>query len=167
MKSLELRWGLIIGAANLLWLYGSYFAGLHTNGLAAIQVMSLVSLLITFVGYLLALRAVQNAQPEITWKEGVKSGAMIAGIVAAIAVLTQVGYFTLIHPEWPDYMAEETRKFYEAQNVPEDQIGPLVEGSRKAFGLRSYTLQAGVGAIVFGMIFSMIIMAFLRRGRKV
>ncbi|MDF1860855.1 MAG: DUF4199 domain-containing protein [Verrucomicrobiales bacterium] len=163
MKSLELRWGLIIGGVNLLWLYGSFYAGMHTNGLGLVQAMGLVGLIITFFGYLFGLRAVQSAQPEITWVEGVKSGAMIAGVAALIAVLAQAGYLLFIHPEWPEVIAEETRKLNEGGALSEEQLDSLYEETKAAFGLKANLLRAGIGAVFFGSVFSMVIMAFLRR----
>lgn len=166
MKSLELKWGLIIGGAYLVWLYLSYFLGMHTSGILWIQVMSLISILITLVGFVFGLRAVQRAAPETTWLEGVKSGIIMAGITAAIAVLTQVGYFTVIHPEFPVYMTEETKYVLTTPEMTEEEAREYFEGVRKTFSMKSYMLQAGGGMFFFGVVFSTIIMAFLRRLAK-
>ncbi len=52
MKSLELKWGLIVGGTYLIWLYVSYWLGMHTSGLAMMQIIGLISLGITFLGFL-------------------------------------------------------------------------------------------------------------------
>jgi len=163
MGALELRWGLIIGAANLVWLYASYFLGMHTNGLAWIQVAGLSGVLISVVGYVLALRALVRERPEITYLEGLKSGVLVAGIVALIAVVAQVGYFVLINPDWTEYMVEETRRHYQGTGATREEIDSWAEDARTTFSLGSYATQAALGSLVVGIVSCAIIMAFVRR----
>ncbi|MAS92492.1 MAG: hypothetical protein CMO55_04780 [Verrucomicrobiales bacterium] len=163
MKSLELKWGLIIGAANMVWLFGSYYLGMHTNGIGMIQILMFVSMVITLFGYVMALRELVLKQPDTTYIEGLKKGVVIAGVAAAFAVFTQLIYHKLVFPGFTEYMVGETRKFYESQNVPAETLEVLIEGARNSFGLRSYMIQSGAGAFFTGCIFSAIIMAFIRR----
>ena len=165
MRSPELRWGLIIGLVNLAWLYGTYYAGLHTRGMVGIQVLTIGSFLLSIVGYVFALREVVRREPETSYLEGIRSGAVIAGIVAVIAVIAQFGYFKLVNPGWTDYMVEQTREHFAAQGLPADQVEEIAEQSRKTFGLASYMIQSALGAIFLGMLSSAIILIFLRRKR--
>lgn len=165
MKSLELRWGLLIGIANLVWLYGTFYAGLHTRGVAGIQVVTLGAFLLSLIGYVFALRAVVRREPETSYLEGLKSGAVVAGVVALVAMIAQVGYFKVVNPDWTEYMVGETRKFFEARGLPEEGIAEQVEGARKTFGLGSYVIQSALGAVFLGVLFSSIIMIFLRKRR--
>jgi hypothetical protein len=166
MISRELRWGLIIGLANLVWLYGSFYLGMHSRGVAWIQVMGIVSILISVAGYVLAHREIIRAEPETTFIEGLKSGAIIAGVVAVCAVIVQVGYFKIVNPGWTDYMVEESRRHFEELGVPADKVPEYLENSRKTFSLGSYAIQASVGAFVIGMISSAITLLFLVRRRR-
>jgi hypothetical protein len=166
MKSLELKWGLIVGGTYLIWLYVSYWLGMHTSGLAMMQVMGLISLGITFVGFLLGLREVRLATPEITWTEGVKSGAIIAGIAALFAILTQVGYFIFVHPEFPDLMTEEMRQYFAAQQLKEEDLDAAIEAVKETFSMKAYMVKAGAGMFIVGVIFSAIVMALPRRLAK-
>ena len=166
MGKLELRWGVVIGLAGLIWLYLSYYLGMHTRGLALVQVMALVCFVIQVIGFVLALRGIYRAYPEMTFLEGGASGIRIAGIVATIAAISQLGYFFLIHPEWTEYMVEETSAYYEAQGVTGKALEEYREGATTTFGLRSYLLQSALGALFVGAITTLITMAFLkRRGR--
>ena len=163
MGALEFRWGVPIGLAGLAWLYLSYYLGMHTNGLALVQVMAMVGFLIQIVGFVLALRVVHRAYPEMTFLEGGASGMRIAGIVAIFSVIAQLGYLLLIHPEWPELMATEIAAYYEAQGVTGDDLEDYREGARTTYGLRSNLLQAALGALFFGAVTTLITMAFLKR----
>ena len=154
MGAIELRWGLIIGGANLGWLYGSYYMGMQTSGLGMIQIMTLVSVVISIIGYVCALRAIVKAEPEITCLEGVKSG-----------VLAQVGYHKLVFPGFTKYMVGETEIFYRNNGLPAEQVIEMAEGAGKTFGLASYAMQSALGALIIGMITVTIVMAILRRRR--
>jgi hypothetical protein len=158
-----LKWGLIIGLANLVWLYLSYYAGLHTNGLLVFQLVPLVWLLITLAGYVLALREVKRQQPELRYWAGVRTGLLIAVICAVIAVLIQIGYHTVIHPAWPEYMTQQTRAYFSAQGLPQTQVEEQVAQARQTFALSSYATQSALSALVAGSLLSAIIMFFLQR----
>ncbi|MDF1823800.1 MAG: DUF4199 domain-containing protein [Verrucomicrobiales bacterium] len=166
MGSLELRWGLIIGAANLVWLYLSYYLGMHDRGLGSIQVMGLISVFISVLGYVFALRALMKKFPETQFLEGIRSGAMIAGVVAIFAALAQVGYFQIINPGWTDHMVALTRSFYLESGLSDNEASEYAEGARKTFGLTSYLVQAALGALIIGMISTTVIMAILRKGKS-
>mgnify|MGYP003633961006 CR=1 FL=1 len=165
MGAIELRWGLIIGGANLGWLYGSYYMGMQTSGLGMIQIMTLVSVVISIIGYVCALRAIVKAEPEITCLEGVKSGAIVVGVVTVVAVLAQVGYHKLVFPGFTKYMVGETEIFYRNNGLPAEQVIEMAEGAGKTFGLASYAMQSALGALIIGMITVTIVMAILRRRR--
>jgi len=81
------RWGLLIGMANLLWLYLSFYLGLHTNGIRIFQVFVLVWLFLTLIGFVLTLRAARRQVPSLSYWRGVGAG-------------------TVVHPQWPDVMAQ-------------------------------------------------------------
>lgn len=162
MGTLEFRWGVVIGLAGLIWLYLSYYLGMHTSGVAMVQVMALIGFLIQVVGFVFALRGIHRSYPEMTFREGGASGIRIAGIVAVIAVMTQLGYFFIIHPEWTEYMVEETTAYYEAQGVTGEDLEEYREGAMTTFGLRSYLLQSALGALLVGAITTLITMAVLK-----
>ncbi len=166
MGSLELRWGVIIGLVNLVWLYLSFYLGMHTHGLTWIQVMGLVSVILSFIGYVLGLRAISRKYPEMTFSEGLKSGVRIAGVVAVFAMIAQFGYFYLVHPDWTDYMVEETGKYYSAQGVTGADLEEYKLGAKTTFGLRSYLIQSVIGALFVGVITSLITVAILQRKRR-
>ncbi len=157
MKSLELKWGLVIGAANLLWLYLSFYLGMHTNGIVWVQVMSAISLVITLIGYILAFREFGRCEPGYTFIEGVKTGGLIAVITALVALVTQFGYFQVVHPQFTDYMVEESRKWAETHGQTPEQITEFLKAARQNFGFTSYLVQSAVGALFFGCVFSIIL----------
>ena len=162
----ELKWGLIIGGANLVWLFGTYYLGMHTNGIMMIQLLMFIAIVITLFGYVMALRELVLREPETTYLEGLKFGVVVAGLAAIVAILTQIIYHKIIFPGFTEYMVEETRKFYESREVPEDALVVLLENAEQSFGMTSYMIQAGAGAFVSGCIFSALIMAFIRRMAK-
>jgi len=166
MGSLELKWGVIIGMVNMAWLYLSYYLGMHDSGLAMIQLMTLVSVLLSVIGYVLGLRAITRRFPETQYLEGLRSGAIIAGIVAVFAALSQVIYFKVINPGWTARMVELTRQYYLESGLPEAEAEQFAEGAKQTFGLGSYMIQSALGAIIIGMISTAVVMLFLRRKSK-
>ena len=162
MNSFEWKWGLAIGGANMAWLFLSFFMGMHSSGIAMIQIMVLTAFIINLVGYIFAFRVIMRARPETLFREGLKSGALIAVIAACLAILSQLIYFQWINPGWTDYMVSQTRDHFAARGYDAAQIDEMVTQAKTNFGLRSYTIQAGFGALLQGMTFSAIIMGVIR-----
>lgn len=157
------KWGTLLGVANLVWLYLSYYLGLHTSGLTIFQIVPLVWFLLTLGGYLLAFREIKRVKPTLRYGEGLRAGLVMAGITALIGVVMQVGYYTLIHPAWPEYMVGETRAYFTAQGLPASEVEQMVEQARTTFSLTSYATQSALSALVGGVVLSAIIMFFVRR----
>jgi hypothetical protein len=156
MISFEWKWGLLLGAVNFAWLVLSWALGFHERGIGMIQVTVALAFALTFAGCFLAMRALRKGEPETGYLEGFKAGALIAVISALVAVAGQFAYFAWINPEWTDYMVGETRKHYAALGLDGARIEEMAEGARTTFGLASYATQAGVGALVQGVLFSTI-----------
>jgi hypothetical protein len=156
------RWGLCIGLVNLVWLYVAYYLGLHTSGVMVFQVFMLVWFSLTVAGFIFALRAVRRQNPGLSYWRGLAAGTVAATVSAIVAVIAQVGYFTLVHPEWPDVMAEQTRAHFTAEGMAADQIQKMVLQSREWFSLSNYAVSSAVTALVVGVGLSAIIMLFLR-----
>lgn len=151
----------------MVWLVLSWLIGMHGNGLGLIQVMFVVSFFLSLVGYVFAFRAILLAEPETSFVEGIRSGAIIAGLSAILAILGQVLYFTLLNPAWTDYLVGLTRQHYEAMGINAAQLEPLLSQARAAYGFQNYVVQSGLGALLLGMIFSAVLMgAFRWRARR-
>lgn len=166
MKRLELKWGLIIGAANLVWLYLSYYLGMHTSGIGMVQVMVVVAMLISVTGYILAFRDLERTESGFSFAEGLRSGAVVAVITAICALLTQLGYFKVIHPGFTEYMIGESVRYAETAGMSAEQIEEFAAAAKLNFGFKSYLIQSSVGALVTGTIFSVFILTIRHFRRR-
>ena len=157
-----IKCGLLVGLANLAWLYLAYYLGLHTNGIWVFQAFMLVWLLLTVIGFILTLRAVKRENPELSYLGGLGYGAVAATMSALVAIVMQIGYYTVVHPEWPEFMAEQTREHFTAQVMSQAQVEQMVEQARGTFTLTNYATTSAITALITGVVLSAIIMLFLR-----
>jgi hypothetical protein len=163
MIKTALKWGLLIGIANLVWLYLAYYLGLHTSGIWVFQIFMLGWLAVTLTGYILALVAVRRQHPELSYWGGLGAGAVAAIASAFVAVLMQVGYYKVVHPEWPEFMAEQTREHFTAQGMSQAQVEQMVAQAHETFTLSNYAVTSAITALITGIVLSAMIMLFLRR----
>lgn len=157
-----LKWGLLIGVVNLVWLYASYYAGLHTSGIAVFQVVPLVWLLLTVFGMVWALRSLRRREPGLSYGRGLAAGFLMSLVSAVVAVIMQVGYFTVIHPAWPEYMIGETRAHFTALGKSEAEVEAAVAQAQQSFTMGMYATQSAIGAVVLGTLVAAIAMIFVR-----
>jgi hypothetical protein len=158
-------WGLVIGAVNALWLYATYWTGFHTGGIVRFQVVPLGWLLISSACYIAALRS-WSAGARPPFGPTFRFGATIAVVTALLAIAMQVGYYTVIHPEWPQVMAEQTRAHFTARGADPAEVERRLEAAARNFTLRSYATQSAVAALLLGLILSAGIPAVLRWTRR-
>ncbi len=156
------RWGLYIGLANLAWLYGAYYLGLHTSGIKVFQFFLLMWLVMTITGFILCLRAVRRQDPTLSYLGGVKAGAVAALVLVIIATMAQVGYVKVIHPEWPEVMVQQTQAHFTSLGMTETQLQKMTTKARNSFTLANYTLYSAVTTMVLGIALSLIVMIFHR-----
>lgn len=159
-----LKWGAIIGLVNMLWLYMAYYLGIHTHGPQVFQIQMLVWLILTIAGHIRAIYVITGADPGgVTYSRGLALGCLAALVSAVFAVIAQVGYFTVIHPAWPTYMIEETRKHFEAQHLAKEDIDIELAAAREFFTLKFYAISSFITAFVMGLAISAVTMIFLRK----
>ncbi len=154
--------GFVIGLVNLTWLYVAYFLGLHTSGIAVFQVFMLFWLLINIAAYVFALRALKRQNPSLSYFGGLVAGTIASLASAVCAVIAQIGYYKVVNPTWPEFMAQSAREYFESQGLSASKVQAQVDQARASFTLTNYAIQSAVAAIVLGVVLSAIIMIFLR-----
>ena len=164
--SLAVLVGLGIGLVNLFWLYAAYYLGLHTSGIAQFQVFMVIWLVINIAMYVAGLRLLKQRNPALGYLGGLAAGSVAAAVSAVIAAVAQIGYFKVVHPAWPEFMAELTRKHSTAAGMSPADVLAKVEQTRASVTLVNYAIESAATALVLGVVLSAIIMAFLRRQRS-
>lgn len=159
------QWGLYIGLANLIWLYAARYLGLHTSGIMVFQVFMLVWFALTLAGYIAMLRRIKRGNPALSYGQGSSAGVVAGAVSAVVAVIAQVGYYKVVHPEWPEVMAGQTKDFFTAAGKTPAEIEQAVALARESFTLSNYAISSAVTALVMGIVLSAIIMIFLRSRR--
>ncbi|HRQ89785.1 MAG TPA: DUF4199 domain-containing protein [Bacteroidia bacterium] len=163
MKSVEWKWGLLIGGAGVAWLVLAWALGLHSRTFGWVWGAALVSFAISLVGYVLAMRDLKRHEPEATFAEGVRSAALIAAVSAVVAIGGRVLYLTVLNPGWTDFVVGEMRRHYEKQGVGGEQLEQIAAGVAQTYGFVPDLIQAGVGAFLTGVLFSALILGVMRR----
>ena len=129
-KKLAILHGFVIGLVNLTWLYVAYFLGLHTSGMAIFQVFMVLWLVINVAAYVFALRAIKRQNPALSYFGGVVAGAIASLASAICAIIAQIGYYKVVNPAWPEFMAQSAREYFEAQGLSAVEVQAQVDQAR-------------------------------------
>ena len=162
MKSQEWKWGLIIGAVNIAWLFVSWLLGWHGSGIGLFQVAIVSGFFLSFVGFVLAFRSLTRDEPETTFAEGIRSGAVIAVLAGLLMAAGWALYLGTINPGMSAHLVSEVRAYYTAAGVAPDQVDLIAAEAKDAFGLSANTIKGGVGAFILGIIYSAMIMGWIK-----
>lgn len=163
--STTLLYALIMAVGQIVLTLVGFFLGYQTDKINDGTWFSFVPLVYALVIYWLALKAVRedDAGKYLTYGKGVGSGVMIAVYSGLIGSIYAYLHFTLVNPNFTDYLIEASRVKWAAVNMSDAQM----EGAEK--GIRMFTkpiiqcVFGFVATVVLGLIISLIMAAILKR----
>ena len=151
--SIEIKWGIIFFVVALVWMYFEKMMGWHGENIDQHATYTLLFMPIAILIYVLALREKKQSNGGLlSWKEGFKSGLIIALVVAVLSPVSQYIVHTVISPDYFDNVIK-----YSVDNGLLTQ-----EQAEMNFNLKSYMWQAVIGAIGAGAITSAIVSLVIR-----
>lgn len=153
-RSLEVKWALIFAASTLAWMVFEKSLGWHDEHIADHAVYTNIFAVIAIAVYVFALidKKKNFYQGQMNYKQGFLSGLVITLIVTVLSPLTQYITLEVITPEYfPNVIAYAV----ESGNA-------TLEEAQEYFKLKSYIIQAAIGALVMGVITSAIVAFFVK-----
>ena len=157
-----LKWGLITGVALVLYSTILFILDEVTN-----RGLSLVIYVILIAGIVLAMREYRTANGGyMAYGEGISIGALLSAIAGFISSAFSVFYTQIIDPGFQERMTEKIRAQLEDQgNLSDEQIDQAIEIGQKFQGPGIAFVVGIAGTVLIGVIFSLIIAAFIRRNK--
>ena len=152
---IEIKWAIIFSIMILVWMFIEKLAGFHSEHIDKHPVYTNFIIIPTIIIYVLALldkrKNVYNG--IMTYKQGLISGLIIALIVTILSPLTQYITSTIITP---DYFSNVIKYV-----VNEGEMNQIE--AENYFNLKSYIIQALIGAPIMGIVTTVIVAIFTRR----
>lgn len=152
---IEIKWAIIFSIMILVWMFIEKLAGFHSEHIDKHPMYTNFIIIPTIIIYVLALldkrKNVYNG--IMTYKQGLISGLIIALIVTILSPLTQYITSTIITP---DYFSNVIKYV-----VNEGEMNQIE--AENYFNLKSYIIQALIGAPIMGIVTTVIVAIFTRR----
>jgi hypothetical protein len=152
---IELKWAAIFTVMTLVWMCLERLAGLHDERIALHPYLTNLFAIPAIAVYVLALREKRERDfgGAMTYTQGFMTGAVVTLFVTLVTPLTQYITSTVITPHF-----FENAIRYSVEN------GKLTQAAaEEMFNLKSYLIQASIGAPVMGILTSAIVAIFTRR----
>lgn len=152
---IEVMWGLIFIAVLLLWMVLERAVGLHSSHIDKHLIYTNLFAIPAIAVYVFALRdkKARYYDGQMSYRQGLKSGTLVTLVVVIFSPLTQWLISTLITPEYfrnaIDYSVASG--FFESRAAAEAY-----------FNLQNYMKQSAIGALVMGIVTSLIVAYFVR-----
>jgi len=152
---IEIKWAITFSIMILVWMFIEKLAGFHSEHIDKHPIYTNFIIIPTIIIYVLALldkrKNVYNG--IMTYKQGLISGLVIALIVTILSPLTQYITSTIITP---DYFSNVIKYV-----VNEGEMNQIE--AENYFNLKSYIIQALIGAPIMGIVTTAIVAIFTRR----
>ena len=151
---LELKWGVIFAAMQLLWITLEFVVGLHDKYISWHPIISNFIAIPSIIIMVLAIRKKRSVlDGRITFGKAFLCGLGVSIVVAVLSLLVQTIFFRLINPNFFANMIK-----YAIENGKS-----TLEQAQAFFNVNNYLLQGAIGSIVIGAITSLIIAAIIKK----
>ena len=158
---IALKWGLFLGVALIIY---SLFLYLTDN--VGNSKLGWVSFALSIVGLVLAMRDYRTLNGGfMTYGEGLTIGTLTAGVSGLLSSLFSVFYTTVVDAGVMTRMVEKTREQLEDSGVSDEQIDQQIKFVEMFQSPGLLFLFGVIGAIISGLLLSLIIAAIVRRNK--
>jgi hypothetical protein len=148
---IELKYGLGITLASLLWLTAEMLVGLHDQYIELHPTVTFVGILVPIAGAVYGtLERRTKTSGVFTWQTALVYGLVRTAIVTVLAVPAQYVFHTFINPN-----------FFAQAIAFTEQTG--YADSEAYFSLTSYMRQAVLGSLILGVILSVALAILYQR----
>ena len=169
MKS-TLKFGLLTGLISSAFLFGlfpliSLLNVKHNWGLQEANirgVLGLLSIPIQAIGIFLSMQDVKRLTGALTYGQALKTGLIVAIIVAIMLAVFTFIYCLCTNPGYTDAMVKDAQKTMIANGETPEQIKKNSFAVAQEFSAPVQVMQAFVGQLVTGILITLVIGLFLK-----
>lgn len=156
---LEIKWAIIFSVMALFWMLLEKLSGLHSTYIDYHLYLTNLFAIPAIWIYALALKDKKRNYygGQITYMQGLISGIILSVIIALISPLTQWVTSYVITPEYFPNVIKRSVELEYFKTTAEAEAN---------FNYRNYAIQGAVGALIMGIITTLIVMLFLRSRNK-
>lgn len=152
---IELKWAVIFFLMYLAWIALEKISGLHANLIEYQQIASVMVLVPSFLVYLLAIRDKKKRyfNNVISFRQAFLSGMILTAFIVLLSPLSQFISMRLLSPDF----------FTNMQKYAVASHGISEEKAISQLNLGKFIITSIFGGLVTGLIFSLIIAAFVKK----
>ena len=155
-RRIEIKWALIFAVMSLVWMLLEKLVGLHDTHIDKHPIYTNLIAIPAIVIYVLALldKRKNFYNGKMTYVQGLITGLIITAIVTVLSPLTQYITSTIITPEY----------FPNAIKYAVESGGMEQAPAEAFFNLKYYIILGLIGAPIMGLVTSLIVAIFTRKG---
>ncbi len=151
---LELKWGVIFAAMQLIWLSLEFLFGFHDKHISWHPIVTNFIAIPSIIIMVLAIREKRSAlDGRITFAKAFLCGLGVSIVVAVLSPLVQIIFFQLINPNFFASMIK-----YATENGQ-----ATLEVAQANFNFNNYLLLGAIGSVIMGAITTLVIAAVIKK----
>jgi len=156
---IEIKWAVIFSVVILLWMLLEKISGLHSTHIDKHMYLTNLFAIPAILIYVFALKDKKKNfyNDKISYKQGIISGFVLSILITLISPLTQWITSYIITPEYFTNVIKYSL---------ETGYHSSLEEAEAYFSYKNYVVQGAFGALIMGIVTSLIVMIFLRTKKK-
>ncbi len=161
----KFTYALILTVSGAVFSLLMFFLGFQTEKIAVGQYLNWLMFPISFAVLWLGIKAVRDERPHqaITYGGAVGAGTVISLLSSAMSAVYTYIHMAYINTSGADYQLALMREKWAAANIPDAQIEKMEAMTRSFMNPGFTSAMALIMGVVFGVVLSLIIAAFLKR----
>jgi hypothetical protein len=152
---IEIKWAFLFIVMSLVWMCLEKFSGLHSTYLDYQMYLTNLFMIPAIWFFVLALKDKKKNfyNGVMSYKQGMISGTILTLIIATFNPLTQYITSYIITPEYFPNVIKRSVEIGYFQTTAEAEA---------QFNYKNYAIQGTIGAVIMGILTTLIVMLFLR-----
>jgi len=164
----ELKYGLIIALASAALLIIQDLAGLYNEHIQYLSSISWVGYIIPVIGLFFAIKEKRDKDPEgfISYGRCIGTGVLTSLVSGIIGAVVQYVFISFVNPGFTERLMDIQREQMLDNGLPPEQADAAMGMVQFMFSPLMMTLLAFTGAVIAGVVISLIIGAILKKVPK-
>jgi uncharacterized membrane protein len=161
----EMKYGVIIALISAVWVIAQDLVGLHDRYIEYQTTVGWLSFIIPIAGLFFAIKDKRDKEFEgvISYGRCLKTGMLTSVVSGTIGAVFQLIFLNFINPGFLGTMKDYQRQSMLDNGMPAEQVDMAIGMMEFTMSPVFFTIMAFVGAVVGGLLISLILGAFLKK----
>jgi hypothetical protein len=159
----DVKWGLILGAAIVVWTLAIHVMGFYTTRISAGLIADNVAIVLPIAAMVLALLEYRRRKGSLSIKDALLTGVVVGAVTGMVSVMFLWIYHHYINPQWSQYLVEHALRTGAEKGQSPAEIDQAVANIQRSASDIAQVAGGLLGSVIMCTVLGLLLGLVLRR----